>query len=135
MAEVTINGRTLSYWGATLLEGSYASLMTPSEVKDWVTNDNPSANGIEYIVPDTAYVKERNVTLIFHIAGSDKDDFLARYNRFVAVLQEGLLDVYIPDLGRHYFLKYEACTSFDHFGLKMCKLAVRFLEPNPAKTA
>ena len=134
MAEVTINGRALSFWNATLLAGSYASLLTPPQPKEWVSNENPRKNGVEYITPDELIVGERDVNLIFMIAAKTKDDFLASYNRFINTIQTGIVDLYVPELGRHYFLKYNSCTSFDNYNLRACKVAVKFTEPNPTKT-
>lgn len=134
MAEITINGTPLSDYGAMMLAGSYASLMTPPQMKDWVSNDDPRKNGIEYLPPATTVVKERNVDLIFGIKGDTRSDFLAKYNTFITLLQSGLTRLYVPDLGRYYYLKYENCTSFDNYDLKACKIAVKFTEPDPTKT-
>lgn len=130
MAEITINGNTLSSLGVTLLEGSYASLLKPAELKEWVSNDDPRKDGIEYIEPATSVVKPRTVDLYFMVQGSTRGEFLTRYNNFIGLLQRSIANVYIPDLGR-YLLKYEGCTSFDHFNLTMCKVAVKFTEPQP----
>lgn len=130
MAEITINGNTLSSLGVTLLEGSYASLLKPAELKEWVSNDDPRKDGIEYIEPATSVVKPRSLDLYFMVQGSTRGEFLTRYNNFIGLLQRSIANVYIPDLGR-YHLKYEGCTSFDHFNLTMCKLAVKFTEPQP----
>jgi hypothetical protein len=131
MAIITINGRDLAYYGVTLLDGGYAALLTPPDIKEWVTNDDPRKDGVEYITPSTIRVKERSVNLIFHIAGSTEAEFLSRLNSFVSLLQSGMVKFYFGDLRQAYTLKYESCTSFDQFGLKMCKLAVKFTEPNP----
>lgn len=130
MAEITINGYTLSSLGVTLLEGSYASLLKPAELKEWVSNDDPRKDGIEYIEPATSVVKPRSLDLYFMVQGSTRGEFLTRYNNFIGLLQRGIANVYIPDLGG-YLLKYEGCTSFDHFNLTMCKVAVKFTEPQP----
>ena len=135
MEEDTINGHTLSKLGVTLLEGSYASLLTPPQMKDWVSNDDPRVDGIDYIVPETPVVKERIVNLYFMVKGATQADFLFRYNTFIGLLQKGMATIYIHDLGATYALKYESCTSFDHFGLTMCKVAVKFIEPHPTNMA
>lgn len=134
MAEITINGYTLSSLGVTLLEGSYASLLKPAEMKEWVSNDDPRKDGIEYIEPATPVVKPRSLDLYFMVQGSTRGEFLTRYNNFIGLLQRSIVNVYIPDLGR-YLLKYEGCTSFDHFNLTMCKVAVKFTEPQPNNLA
>lgn len=133
MAEILINGTRLSNWNAVLLDGSYANLLTPAPLKEWVSNDSPQANGTEYLVPDNICVKERDVTLIFYLNLPSRRDFISTYFRFVEMLQSGILDVLVPDLNRHYYLKYESCTSFDHFNLTSCKIAVKFTEPDPTR--
>lgn len=135
MADITINGYILSNLGVTLLEGSYASLLTPPQMKDWVNNDDPRMDGVQYIAPETPVVKERNVNLYFMVKGATQAEFLSRYNTFIGLLQSGMANVSIPDLGETYALKYEGCTSFDHFGLTMCKVAVKFTEPQPKNMA
>lgn len=134
MAEITINGHTLRSLGVTLLNGSYASLLKPAEMKEWVSNDDPRKDGIEYIVPATPVVKPRSVDLYFMVQGSTREEFLTRYKNFIGLLQRSISVVNIPDLGK-YRLKYESCTSFDHFNLKMCKVAVKFTEPQPTNMA
>lgn len=135
MEQILINGHKLSDMGVTLLEGSYASLLTPSNLKEWVSNDDPRNDGIEYIVPARPAVKERSVDLYFLVQGSTRADFLVRYNTFIGMLQGGRVDIHIPDLECTYHLKYESCTSFDHFDLKVCKVAVKFTEPQPNNMA
>lgn len=134
MAEITINGHTLSSLGVTLLNGSYASLLKPAEMKEWVSNDDPRKDGIEYIVPTTPVVKPRSVDLYFMVQGNTRVEFLTRYKNFIGLLQRSISVVNIPDLGK-YRLKYESCTSFDHFNLTMCKVAVKFTEPQPTNMA
>ncbi len=133
MAEITINKSQLSKYGAMMLAGSYNSLLTPPQLKEWVTNIPVDGDGTEYIEPDTSYVQERSVSLIFGIKGETKEDFLNKYQQFIVELQSGIIDLYVPDLGRHYHLKYEGCTTFDHYNLTACKIAVKFTEPNPKK--
>lgn len=134
MEEITISGHTLSSLGVTLLEGSYASLLKPAEMKEWVSNDDPRKDGIEYKVPATPVVKPRSVDLYFMVQGNTRVEFLTRYTNFIGLLQRSIAHVNIPDLGL-YHLKYESCTSFDHFNLKMCKVAVKFTEPQPTNMA
>lgn len=131
MEEVTINDIPLSDYGVIMLAGSYASLLKPTEGKEWVMNDDPRKSGVDYIIPSRFIAKERNVDLIFGITGSSKDDFIAKYTTFISLLQNGILKLYVPYTGKFYHLKYESCTSFDDFTMKDCKIAVKFLEPDP----
>lgn len=135
MAEITINNKPLSDYGAEMLAGSYNSLLKPAQLKPWVSNEPVNGNGVQYIIPKTeeVFVAERHVDLLFSVIGDTKEEFLSNYRDFIALLQSGMLDFEIPDLGRHYYLKYENCTSFDHIALLACKIAVKFSEPNPKK--
>lgn len=133
MEEVKLNGILLSKYGVMMLAGSYNSLLTPPQLKEWVTNTPIDADGTEYIEPETSYVQERSVSLIFGIKGETRADFLEKYRGFINVLQSGIVDLYVPDLERHFFLKYENCTSYDHYNLTACKIVVKFTEPNPKK--
>lgn len=135
MAGIKINNKSLSDYGAEMLAGSYNSLLKPAQLKPWVSNEPVNGNGVQYIIPETEeiFVAERQVDLIFSVIGDTKEAFLENYRNFIALLQSGELDFYIPDLGRHYYLKYENCTSFDHIALLACKVAVKFSEPNPKK--
>lgn len=130
---ITINDKPLSDYGVMMLAGSYASLLTPPQMKEWVSNDNPRKNGVDYLPPNTTLVKERDVTLIFGIQGDTLSDFITKYNQFITLIQGGIIKIHIPDLERNYYLKYENCTSFDHCNLKACKIAVKFIEPDPTK--
>lgn len=135
MAEITINNKPLSDYGAEMLAGSYNSLLKPAQLKPWVSNEPVNGNGVQYIIPKTGeiFVAERQVDLIFSVIGDTKEEFISNYRDFIALLQSGELDFYIPDLGRHYYLKYENCTSFEHIALLACKIAVKFSEPAPQK--
>lgn len=135
MEGITINNKSLSDYGAEMLAGSYNSLLKPAQLKPWVSNEPVNGNGVQYIFPGTEeiFVAERQVDLIFSVIGDTKEEFIRNYRDFIAMLQSGELDFYIPDLGRHYYLKYENCTSFDHIALLACKIAVKFSEPDPKK--
>ena len=135
MEKITINNKPLSDYGVEMLAGSYNSLLKPAQLKPFVSNEPVNGNGVQYIIPETEeiFVAERQVDLIFSVIGDTKEAFLENYRNFIALLQSGELDFDIPDLGRHYHLKYENCTSFDHITLLACKIAVKFSEPNPKR--
>lgn len=131
MSEIKLNGLPLSDFGATMLKGGYAELMKPAELKAWISNDAPGRDGIEYLVPSSPKVKERNVSLTFIIVGDTDEDFFVNYNSFVKEMMRGICALEVPELSQVFNLKYESCTSFDNFNLKSCKLAVKFTEPIP----
>lgn len=132
-SDITLNGKLLSEYGATLLSGWCAELMKPAEPKEWVRNEAVNGNGADYIVPtdDIIKLKERTLTLTFLITGNDELLFLLRYNYFIRTLRNGEVTLNVPAIGRTYTLKYEGGTPFDMFNLTSCKLAVKFKEPKP----
>lgn len=134
---ITINGTNISSLGVSLEKGSYAALLTPAPLKDFVENNDPTKDGTEVLTQKKdgtplARIAERDVTLTFLIVGDSQSDFMAKYAQFVGILQSGNISLYIADLGRTFSLIYRSSTQYDNYRLKACKLAVKFREPNPA---
>lgn len=145
--ENSINGKPLSVFGAELLKGCYAELLKPAEMKEWVSNEIPSEDGIELYPPlTTPKVKARTISLVFLLTADDKETLMSNYQKFMMQLMLGeqpgmvapqaqLCSLYIAEFNKIYWLKYEACTSFDNYGLKTFKLAVTFTEAKPVNYA
>lgn len=137
MTEPTINNTPLSTLGVMMLKGSYEALLMPADVKEYISNDDPNKDGTDYSV-EWDYEpkqKERTVTLLFAIEGRDAANFIQGKNLFIQFIQQGLINLYVPDLERSFFLLYETCTSFNYHHPNACDLAVRFIEPDPTKTS
>lgn len=132
--EETINDIKLSLMGVIMLSGSYAALMKPADLKEWVSNEDVTKDGTDYLVPSTPLVAERSVSLHFALSKDNEELFWGAYTTFIGILQSGIIDLYVPRLRRHFSLKYETCTSFNNYSLKACEIAVKFTEPNPKKT-
>ena len=126
-----INNKDLSYFGASILASSYASLLTPSPLKAFVENADRSQPGTQVLVTNPQ-IDERDVTITFLIKGEDQADFLSKYNSCIAELYKGSFLLYIDDLSTTYHLLYSNVTQYDNYVLTACKLAVKFREPNPA---
>ena len=130
-ANVKINGTLLSEMGVSLLSPAYSVLLTPAPSKNWIENDDPNKNGVDvdelYIPPLNA----RDVTLTFLIYGKSEADYLAKYRAFIALLQGGIINLTMPDLGACYRLKYKSSSQFENYRLNACKLAVNFRENDP----
>lgn len=123
--------------GVHLEKGAYAALLTPAPLKDFIENNDPTKNGTEVLThkangESLARVAEREVTLTFLINGDNEADFLAKYQAFVNLLNDGKITLYIEDLQRTFTLIYANATQYDNYRLKACKLAVKFREPNPS---
>lgn len=144
--ENMINGKPLSKFGAELLKGYYAELLKPAEMKEWVSNEIPSENGIELYPPTTPKVKARTISLVFLLTADDKETLMSNYQKFMMELmigeQQGMTTpktefctLFIAEFNKIYYLKYDVCTSFDNYGLKTFKLAVTFTEAKPVNYA
>ena len=64
----TINGKPLSQFGATMLSGAYAELMTPAPLKSFLENKDRSKDGTDVLISNPR-LDEKEVTLNFVIAG------------------------------------------------------------------
>lgn len=133
---ITINDIPISSLGVSLEKGSYAALLTPAGLKDFIDNNDPTKDGTEVLTKKAdgtslARIAERDIQLTFLIIGDDVADFMAKYTNFVAMLHGGDINLYVPELNSTFRLIYRNSTKFDNYRLKACKLAVKFREPNP----
>ena len=62
----TINGKPLSQFGATMLSGAYAELMTPAPLKSFLENKDRSKDGTDVFISNPRQ-DEKEVTLNFII--------------------------------------------------------------------
>lgn len=133
--ELTINGYdAYTKWGASMLQGSLAALMTPAPIKQIISNESRVAHGKEVYIKET-YLDSREVSLQFSITGKTPSQFNDNYTSFVEELQKGYIDI---EVSRHdqetYHLIYNSCSQF---ALTMtsarcqAKITVKFTEFNP----
>ena len=129
--ELTINGAdALREWGARLTGESLQNLMKPLEVKDRVSSTSRLEDGDRYIV-ETPRIKAREVQVEFSVEGRTREEFIARFDKFCNTLQEGVVTLatrYQQNV--RYRLLFTSCTSF-YTRRTLCKIAVKFIEPNP----
>lgn len=139
IGKLYVNGiDAFSTWGVTFEDGAYEKLLAGDSMKDYITNESRSINGVQVLIKDPR-LKERDVTVTF-IVMKTGTSFLSNFNNFVSVLRNGKivegkiypLDIYVVDLGMTFKLIYQASISLNQANLKFGKLAVKFLEPNPA---
>ena len=129
--ELTINGAdALREWGVRLTGESLQNLMKPLEVKDRVSSTSRLEDGDRYIV-ETPRIKAREVQVEFSVEGRTREEFIARFDKFCNTLQEGVVTLstrYQQNV--RYRLLFTSCTSF-YTRRTLCKIAVKFIEPNP----
>lgn len=131
--ELTINGTdALRKWGARITGDSIPNLMKPLDLKDRVSSTSRLEDGDRYIVTQgTPKVKAREVQVEFSVEGRTRDEFIARFDAFCNMLREGFITIetrYQPNV--KYRLLFASCTSF-YTRRTLCKMAVKFIEPNP----
>ena len=131
VGELYINGYdAFSTWGISLSETALSTLMTPSPVKDRVTNESRLEHGKRVLNTNvkTAY---RDVTLEMHLTAQSKAEFLTRYASFCSILEQGALNIRTSyQQGVVYKMLYVSCSQFSEFNLRLAKFTLRLLEPN-----
>ena len=129
--ELTINGTdALREWGVRLTGESLQNLMKPLDIKDRVSSTSRLEDGDRYIV-ETPRIKAREVQVEFSVEGRTREEFIARFDKFCNTLQEGVVTLstrYQQNV--RYRLLFTSCTSF-YTRRTLCKMAVKFIEPNP----
>ena len=129
--ELTINGTdALREWGVRLIGESLQNLMKPLDIKDRVSSTSRLEDGDRYIV-ETPKIKAREVQVEFSVEGRTREEFIARFDKFCTTLQEGVVTLatrYQQNV--RYRLLFTSCTSF-YTRRTLCKMAVKFIEPNP----
>lgn len=134
MAELLINGvDAYTTYGVRMGDGFLDALQTPSQLKDYVTNDNRLDNGVRYseTVPK---ISERSVTLLFTIEGSTPSDFRIKKKAFESMLYQGDVSINVPSDGADvYHLKYTGTSvSFArNIERTFAKISASFKEPDP----
>lgn len=126
----TINGKPLSQFGATMLSGAYAELMTPASLKSFLENKDRSKDGTDVFISNPRQ-DEKEVTLNFIITGSSQAEYISRYNAFLSELYTGQVSLFVEDLNQTFRLLYLSVTKFGNYRLHACEIAVKFREPNP----
>lgn len=120
-------------WGVGLEDGSLAELMAPLALKAPVVNESRLENGKRYIVEDSPKVDERVVTLVFYLIAGNVSEYITNYRAFISTLAGGnitLRTAHEPTV--YYHLIYGSSTQFRQFFGGLAKIAVKFIEPNPA---
>ena len=131
--ELTINGAdALREWGVRIIGESLQNLMRPLDVKDRVSSTSRLEDGDRYIVEHgMPRIKAREVQVEFSVEGRTREEFIARFDKFCNTLQKGVVTLatrYQQNV--RYRLLFTSCTSF-YTRRTLCKIAVKFIEPNP----
>lgn len=120
-------------WGVGLEDGSLGELMAPPALKAPIVNESRLEDGKRYHMEDTQRLDERTITLVFFLIAGNINDYITNYRSFISALAAGEVTLQTdsePDT--LYHLIYGSCSQFRQFFGGLAKIAVKFIEPNPA---
>lgn len=138
IGDLLINGSDAYAKGIAMGDDFLGNILSPSSLKSFVENDDPTKNGKEVIYPQTPKLASRDLTLTFTIFGNTTIEHLTNYKNFVALLQKGEISLSIPALGTEvYHLTYvgDSGSYMIEADRLASRLTVKFNEPNPADRA
>ena len=138
IGDLLINGSDAYAKGIAMGDDFLGNILSPSSLKSFVENDDPTKNGKEVIYPQTPKLASRDLTLTFTIFGNTTTEHLTNYKKFIALLQKGEISLSIPALGTEvYHLAYvgDSGSYMIEADRLASRLTVKFNEPNPADRA
>ena len=130
--QLKINGKdAYETWGISMDDTSLSALMTPPAVKPYISNDDRTKHGKEYLTTPV-YVDSRDLTLQLNLTAKDEEQFFARYIAFCEVLTKGVLDIETSfQSGVIYHCIYQSCSQFSQFMRGIGKFVLKLTELNP----
>ena len=131
-ADLYINGTDALTYGAHMGDGFLDAIGTPAALKEYITNDNRLENGVRYsaAIPKLA---SREVTLQFILMASTPNELIDFKTAFCKILYAGDVTIQVPKNDLYiYKFKYKDSTSYgQNVKRTICKISVKFVEPNP----
>ncbi|PXV62615.1 hypothetical protein CLV62_1182 [Dysgonomonas alginatilytica] len=128
--QLYINGKDAwETWGVFLEENSERAFLLPANNKEFVSNKNRSEHGKRVLV-NNPRLDERDVQLVFCIFANSEDDFLEKYESFVAELNSGWVQMKVIKVKKVYNFTTTSFLDLGYYDDKG-KLSVKFNEPNP----
>lgn len=130
--QLKINGKdAYETWGISMDDTSLSALMTPPAVKPYISNDDRTKHGKEYLTAPV-YIDSRDLTLQLNLTAKDEEQFFARYIAFCEVLTKGVLDIETSfQSGVVYHCIYQSCSQFSQFMRGIGKFVLKVTEMNP----
>lgn len=123
----------ISTYGVILTRGWREALLTPTGIKDLVTNDNRLEHGVS-VIAGAGYIKKdsRSVSLPFFLEGTSQDDYLSKYEAFLnKIAYSGEFCLKVPCLRRVFKFVYSSCSKYGDYGLKCANFTLKLTEYNP----
>nr|DAI13923.1 MAG TPA: hypothetical protein [Caudoviricetes sp.] len=130
--QLKINGKdAYTTWGISMDDTSLSTLMTPPPLKAYITNDDRTRHGKEYL-PSPVHVDARDLTLQINLTAKTESQFFTRYASFCDELSKGVLNIETSyQKGVVYHCLYQSCSQFSQFMRGIGKFALKLTEFNP----
>lgn len=135
-AALEINGAPMN--GIEMGEKFMSIIGGSAPKKDYVTNSNETADGVQYDDGDndalTPKLDERQLTLPFYISGTSQSDFETNKEAFYQVLYAGSVILSVPSRKPNvcYKLKYKSGVEYaESRNGCFAKFSAKFTEPDP----
>ena len=93
--EFSINDIPCEQLGVTIGRGSVDALHAPVQRKDYITNENASINGVQYLT-DNEYMPKfasRDVSIVVYLEATSKESYWTAYNRLCNLLNAGVVRI------------------------------------------
>lgn len=131
---ITLNGKDIASFGATLLLGTKEDLFKYPKMKAGIRNESRNINGVQSDPRNRKY-ESRSVTVKLRLKGNSESDYNAKYIALLNELTNGKDDTGINELfisPYTFHLEYEDCQTYRPYNLQDVEFAITFFEPNPA---
>lgn len=133
---ITINGKALSTFGLTPLDGTLDALMKPAPMKQLVYNDNATMDGSRAITTGRR-MQRRDVSLTFLLNATSLQNLADMTDVLIEELiagksDSGINEIAVHELERKYNLVYQSYDSYNNFDrATKVTLRIKFTELNP----
>lgn len=135
---MALNGKDITEFGITPLDGTLNTLMKPAPTKKLATNENKSSHGIIVLSsPNARRYDKQDISLMFHIEAPSLIDLNRMVENLVEELKQGkdgtgVNELAVPELEKCYRLVYVNADKYNNFGLSgEATLSIKFTETNP----
>ena len=132
---ISLNGRDITEYGITPMEGIINALMKPAGYKKLITNSNAAFDGVVPVINAQRKKDSRTVTLNFYLRSTSlidrRRDVETLEAALVAGIGNGVNELYVSELEQTYRLIFEGITSFNANVHDKAIIAIKFMESCP----
>lgn len=120
-------------YGVVMGDGFVDEILKPLTYKDLIRNESRNDHGVEYCVPVERYIDEHELSLVFKMIGTDREDLLSKKNAFFNAISTGWVYLYVSHLNITFLLLYKGKSSTIKLNrwLNVADIKICLIEPNP----